>query len=60
MKLVVPVIIALLAALSSGCDSRDEEPEGVIPEGHKAALDKASAVEEVLEDSHQKRLQEAD
>ena len=54
------ILIALIPVALSGCGGKNEEPEGVIPEGYKNAVNKAENVEELLMDTHQKRLKEAD
>lgn len=51
---------AVLAALSlTGCSS-EKEPEGVIPQGYKDAMDKADSVEDKLQDAAQLRMNNAD
>jgi hypothetical protein len=49
----------ILSLLVMGCTSK-EDPEGVIPPGYEDAMDKASSVENQLQDAAQKQLQELD
>ena len=51
--------IALLALFIVAC-SAEEEPTGVIPEGHLKALEKANNVEDLLNDAQKKQLEEVD
>ena len=57
LKLTAAALIA--AGLLTAC-AQDENPEGVIPEGYKSALDKAEGVEDKLQDSLQMRGQEVE
>ena len=53
----------LIAAFATGllvACAQEENPEGVIPEGYKNAIEKAKGVEDKLQDSLQMRDQEVD
>ena len=55
-----PVLGVLFAVLTlAGC-GKQEEPEGVIPQGYRDALHKAGNVETDLQDAAQRQLEEAD
>ena len=60
MYTVKLISTALLVALMLGACSREEQPEGVIPEGYKSAVDKANSVEGTLEDAMQAQAREID
>jgi hypothetical protein len=49
------IVIILSAAILSGCGLKEEEPEGVIPQGFEDAVHKADSVEGLLQDSKKKR-----
>jgi len=51
--------IALLALFITACGAQ-EEPTGVIPEGHLKALEKANNVEDMLNDAQKKQREEVD
>jgi len=51
--------IALLSLFIVACGAQ-EEPTGVIPEGHLKALEKANNVEDLLNDAQKKQLEEVD
>jgi len=53
------ILLALLATPLGAC-STDEEPTGVIPQGHLDALDKANNVEHILKDAQKKQLEKLD
>jgi len=60
MSRYTPVPILLLAALAlAGC-TKQEEPEGVIPQGYQDALHKAGNVESDLQDAAQRQLEQVD
>jgi len=60
MSRYTPVPILLLAALAlAGC-TKQEEPEGVIPQGYQDALHKAGNVEADLQDAAQRQMEELD
>ena len=50
-RLYRAVSIAVIPALMQACSLKEEEPEGVIPEGFKNAVNKAENVEGLLQDS---------
>ncbi len=52
------LILASLLAVS-GC-AKEENPEGVIPEGYKKSMEKAGAVEQQLQDDAAKKLEAID
>jgi hypothetical protein len=52
--------IALLGFTLMACGEAEEEPTGVIPQGHLDAMDKARGVESTLQDAEQKKLEEID
>ena len=54
------ILIALLSTIVLGCGQKNEEPEGVIPEGYKSAVNKAEDVEGLLQDTNKKHLEEMD
>lgn len=54
------ILIALIPAILLGCGLKEEEPEGVIPESYKSAVNKAENVEDLLKDSQNKRVEEVD
>ncbi len=54
------VVIALLGFTLTACGEAEEEPTGVIPQGHLDAMDKARGVESVLQDAEQKKLKDID
>jgi hypothetical protein len=51
---------ALAASLIIGCELKDEDPEGVIPQGYKDAVNKAENVEGLLQDAQKKQLEDVD
>jgi hypothetical protein len=51
------ILTALLTA--SGC-TKEEKPEGVIPQGYKKSMEKAEAVEQKLQDDAAKKLEAID
>lgn len=53
-------IIMLLTLPIVACGEAEEEPTGVIPQGHLDAMDKARNVEDVLKNSEQKQLEDVD
>lgn len=53
-------LLALLPSLIVGCGLKEEEPDDVIPEGYKNAVNKAESVEGLLEDTEKKRLEDMD
>jgi len=60
MSRYTPVPILLLAALAlAGC-TKQEEPEGVIPQGYQDALHKAGNVETDLQDTANRQLEQVD
>ena len=56
--MITGLILAILLAVS-GC-AKEEEPEGVIPEGYKKSMEKADAVEQQLQDDAAKKLEAID
>lgn len=54
----VGLILATLLT-ASGC-AKEENPEGVIPEGYKKSMEKAEAVEQQLQDEAAKKLEAID
>ena len=50
--------IVFSCALLAACGAKEEEPAGVIPEGYKDAVKKAENVEQLLQDSQNKQLEE--
>lgn len=54
------ILVVLIPVMLLGCDLKEEEPEGVIPEGHKNAVNKADSVEGLLQDSQKKRTETVD
>lgn len=52
------LLLGLLAGLA-GC-AKDEDPEGVLPEGYKRSMEKAGHVEEQLQDAADRRLDALD
>jgi hypothetical protein len=61
MKSVKRLAIVMLLTLPIiACGETEEEPTGVIPQGHLDAMDKARNVEDVLKNSEQKQLEDAD
>lgn len=52
------LLLGLLAGLV-GCE-KDEDPEGVIPEGYKRSMEKAGQVEAQLQDAADRRLDALD
>ena len=54
------VVIALLGFTLTACGEAEEEPTGVIPQGHLDAMEKARGVESVLQDAEQKKLKDID
>ena len=54
------LLIASIAALFLGCSAKEEELEGVIPEGYKKAVIKAENVEGLLKDTQAQRTEELD
>lgn len=54
------ILIVLIPVMLLGCGLKEEEPEGVIPEGHKSAVNKADSVEGLLQDSQKKRTEAVD
>lgn len=57
MQLKTMAGLVLLGLLLSGC-GKQEEPEGVIPQGYEDALEKAGNVENQLDAAAQKQLQD--
>lgn len=53
-------IVMLLTLPIVACGETEEEPTGVIPQGHLDAMDKARNVEGVLQNSEQKQLEDVD
>lgn len=53
-------IVALLILPIIACGETEEEPTGVIPQGHLDAMDKAKNVEDVMKNTEQKRLEDVD
>jgi len=53
-------LILLIPMLLAACEMRDEEPEGVIPQGYKDAMKKAENVEGVLQDAEQAQKEALD
>jgi hypothetical protein len=53
-------IVALLTLPIIACGETEEEPTGVIPQGHLDAMDKAKNVEDVMKNTEQKRLEDVD
>ena len=54
------ILFTLLPIILLGCGIKEEEPEGVIPEGYKNAVNKAENVEGLLQDSQKKRTESVD
>ncbi|MEH6590388.1 MAG: hypothetical protein V7746_09040 [Halioglobus sp.] len=50
----------LTATVISGCELKDEDPEGVIPQGYKDAVNKAENVEGLLQDAQKTQLEDID
>ena len=53
-------IVALLTLPIIACGEAEEEPTGVIPQGHLDAMDKARNVEDVMKSTEQKQLKDVD
>ena len=53
-------IVVLLTLSIVACGETEEEPTGVIPQGHLDAMDKARNVEGVLKNTEQKQLEDMD
>lgn len=53
--LLLPGLLAGLA----GC-AKDEDPEGVIPEGYRQSMEKAGNVEQQLQEAADRRLEALD
>jgi hypothetical protein len=49
------ILITLLYTLVVGCGAKEAEPEGVIPQGYKDAVNKAENVEGLLQSSQENR-----
>ncbi|MEH6583234.1 MAG: hypothetical protein V7754_14930 [Halioglobus sp.] len=61
MKTLSTILLtALSVVLILGCELKEEEPKGVIPEGHLNAMKKAENVEGLLQDANKKQLEEID
>ena len=58
MSVLKTTAAATIAAVLLNACAGEENPEGVIPEGHRKALEKAEGVEDQLEDALQQRGQE--
>ncbi len=56
----VSLALLLGAAVGMGGCSKEEEPEGVLPEGYKQSLEKAGKVERQLQDAADRRLEALD
>jgi hypothetical protein len=56
--LITTLLLGLLAGLA-GC-TKDEDPEGVIPEGYKQSMEKAGNVEQQLQGAADRRLEALD
>ena len=56
MRIILMALVAWLAL--TGCAK--EEPEGVIPEGHKRQMEKAGSLEGQLNDAARKQVEQAD
>jgi len=54
-----PALLLGLVAGLAGC-TKDEEPEGVIPEGYEQSMEKAGDVEQQLQEAADKRLEALD
>jgi outer membrane murein-binding lipoprotein Lpp len=52
----ITAVVVLTLALA-GC-AKEENKEGVIPEGYKSAVEKAKGVEDTLNDAMQKQAEE--
>ena len=52
--------IALLSLSLFACSEPQEEPTGVIPQGHLDAMEKAKGVESLLQDASAKALEDVD
>jgi hypothetical protein len=52
------VIVVLLTLPIIACGETEEEPTGVIPQGHLDAMDKARNVENVMKSAEQKQLED--
>lgn len=58
-KHLIPIILLGLLASLAGC-TKEEDPEGVIPEGYKQSMEKAGNVEQQLQDAADRRLEALD
>ena len=58
-KHLLPVVLLGLVAGLVGC-AKDEDPEGVIPEGYKRSMEKAGDVEQQLQEAADRRLEALD
>jgi hypothetical protein len=58
-KYLLPTLLLGLVAGLVGC-TKDEEPEGVIPEGYKRSMEKAGNVEQQLQEAADRRLEALD
>jgi len=58
-KHLIPTVLLCLLASLAGC-TKDEDPEGVIPEGYKRSMEKAHGVEQQLQDTADRRLEALD
>ena len=54
----IGLILATLVIVS-GC-AKEEEPEGVIPEGYKKSMEKADALEQKLQEDAAEKLEAID
>ncbi|MEH6567808.1 MAG: hypothetical protein V7709_01950 [Halioglobus sp.] len=52
------ILITLLCTLIASCGAKEAEPEGVIPQGYKDAINKAENVEGLLQGTQENRSKE--
>ena len=60
MSILKTTVITVFATVLLAACAQEENPEGVIPEGYKNAMEKAKGVEDKLQDSLQMREQEVE
>jgi hypothetical protein len=61
MNTGIRILTAVLTSVVLiGCDLKDEDPEGVIPQGYKDAVNKAESVESMLQDAQKQQLEDID
>ncbi|HBO12717.1 MAG TPA: hypothetical protein DD491_08030 [Halieaceae bacterium] len=58
-KHLIPIMLLALVASLVGC-TKEEDPEGVLPEGYKQSMEKAGNVEQQLQDAAHRRLEALD